>query len=124
MTQMNLSGKIQISEIFRLKSKEKRGIANGGSLFSPVKVQFLSQIDKRKFFNNIKNLKGSIFKEIHVDQCRVKTLEKDYRNLDKVGYDLRKAAPGTKCKIVINNDQKYKLMVQAPREKKFSEYKM
>ena len=121
MTQMKVNGKVQISDIYRLKSKDKKGPLNGGSLFSPVKVQFQSMIDKRNFFKNIRNIKGSIFNEIQINQCVVKSMENDYRELDKTAFDLRQATPGLKYNIVISK-QKYKLMIKNPQEKKFSEY--
>ena len=122
LTQMKLSGNVQVADIYRLKSKQKKSIATGGSLFSPVKVDFQSMIHKRQFFKNIKNLNGSIFNEIQISQCVVKSLEKDYKDLDKQAFDLRKASPGTKCKIIISK-QKYKLIVKTPTDKTFSEYK-
>ena len=81
----------------------------------------MSMVDRRKFFKNIQNINGSIFNEIQINQCVVKSMEKEYKELDKIGFDLRKASPGTKVKIVISK-QKYKLLVKTPTEKTYSEY--
>ena len=121
LTQMKLKGQVQISEIYRLKSKQNKSIASKGSLWSPVRVDFMSMIDKRKFFKNIQNINGSIFNEIQINQCVVKSMEKEYKELDKIGFNLRKASSDTKVKIVISK-QKYKLLVKTPTEKTYSEY--
>ena len=81
----------------------------------------MSMVDRRKFFKNIQNINGSIFNEIQINQCVAKSMEKEYKQLDKIGFDLRKASPGTKVKIVISK-QKYKLLVKTPTEKTYSEY--
>ena len=121
LTQMKLKGQVHIADIYRLKSKQTKSIASGRSLFSPVRVDFKSMIDRRKFFKNIQNINGSIFNEIQINQCVAKSMEKEYKQLDKIGFDLRKASPGTKVKIVISK-QKYKLLVKTPTEKTYSEY--
>ena len=61
-----------------------------------------------------------IFDEIQINPCVVKSLQNEYRALDKIGYNLRKSSPGTKIKIFICK-QKYKLLVKAPKDKIFSE---
>ncbi len=48
-------------------------------------------------------------------------MEKEYKELDKIGFNLRKASPDTKVKIVISK-QKYKLLVKTPAEKTYSDY--
>ena len=81
----------------------------------------MSMVDRRKFFKNIQNINGSIFREIQINQCVPKNMEKEYKELAKIGFDLRNASPGTKVKIVISK-QKYKLLVKTPTEKTSSEY--
>ena len=118
LKELKVEGKVQISDIYRLKSKDKKG----KSPLSPVKVDFLSMIDKRAFFKNISKIRESSFKDIQINQCIVKSLESEFKELDKLNHDLRKASPGLRAKIIIVN-QKYKLFVKAPTDQKYSEYK-
>ena len=115
LKELKVEGKVQISDIYRLKSKDKKG----KSPLSPVKVDFLSMIDKRAFFKNISKIRESSFQ---INQYIVESLESEFKELDKLNHDLKKASPGLRAKIIIVN-QKYKLFVKAPTEQKYSEYK-
>ena len=115
---MKIKDQCKIANIYRLKPMENPGYTQGS--FPPVKVEFLSKIDKSIFMANLKNLKdaGLEHKVIKVGPDVIKPLQNDYFLLDKKAYDIRKALPGTKTKIVIRQFQ-YCLLVRKPGKNSF-----
>ena len=115
---MKIKDQCKIANIYRLKPMENPGYTQGS--FPPVKVEFLSKIDKSIFMANLKNLKdaGLEHKVIKVGPDVIKPLQNDYFLLDKKAYDIRKALPGTKTKVVIRQFQ-YCLLVKKPGKNSF-----
>ena len=115
---MKIKDQCKIANIYRLKPMENPGYTQGS--FPPVKVEFLSKIDKSIFMANLKNLKdaGLEHKVIKVGPDVIKPLQNDYFLLDKKAYDIRKALPGTKTKVVIKQFQ-YCLLVKKPGKNSF-----
>ena len=119
---LEISGKVRVFDMYRLKSK-KSNILNGQSLFSPVKVEFQSKIDRKIFFENVKKLKSSPYETVQVVQNVVKPLADQYHALDKLGFDLRKATKGLKSRISIVK-QEYCLFTKLSKEKEWKQYKV
>ena len=118
LKKLDIADNCWVDDVYRLKSKEPQNIIRGRSLFSPVKVDFISKQDKFLFMSKLKNLKNSPFGTLRIGQSVVQMLKKEYNELDKVAFDLRTDTPGTKTKIFIK-DYKYCLAAKKPNEREF-----
>ena len=93
---MKVDQQVKIHNIYRLKSKDENPISET----EPVRVEFGSTLQKGLFFANIKKLKNSDFNGITVSLDVPKSLQKLYRQLDRMGYDFRQRNKKSKVRII------------------------
>ena len=103
---------VRIQDIFRLKSNAKETKQQTRrSLFNPVKVVFAGRFEKNIFFANLSKLKNTVYSNLNVANDVPKSLIKEFNEMDKLGFDLRKKDKEIKCKVVLV-EKKYRLMTK------------
>ena len=119
LTDMNCQTECTIADIYRLRNNNN---APKPSLptFPPVKVTFLSKLQKSAFMMNLKRL--DIYKTISVSPDVPRLLLPLYRSQDKVLYELRKKQKNLKGHLRIHG-QKVVIMIKNTGQDNFSEYK-
>ena len=117
LKELKISQDVKISDICRLKSNQDVA-KKAKSEFLPTKVEFSTRFEKGLFFSKLKDLKA--FKEIRVSSDVPKMLLEQYKELDRRGYEIRTAEPGTKYRISLKG-QNLSLFIKEQNEKKFQE---
>ena len=106
---------VTISDIFRLKSNKERA---GKSDFLPTKVEFMTKFQKGLFMSKLKHLKS--YNNIKVSFDIPKLLLGQSNELEKKGFELRKAEPTTKTRVMLKG-QKLSLYAKRENEQHFQE---
>ena len=117
LKELKISQDVKISDICRLKSNQDVA-KKAKSEFLPTKVEFSTRFEKGLFFSKLKDLKA--FKEIRVSSDVPKMLLEQYKELDRRGYEIRTAEPGTKYRISLKG-QNLSLFIKKQNEKIFQE---
>ena len=115
LKELEISQMVTISDIFRLKSNKERA---GRSDFLPTKVEFMTKFQKGLFMSKLKYLKS--YNNIKVSFDIPKLLLGQSNELEKKGFELRKAEPTTKTRVMLKG-QKLSLYAKRENEQHFQE---
>ena len=118
LTDMNCQTECTIADIYRLRSN-KNTPKTSLPTFPPVKVTFLTKLQKSAFMMNLKRL--DIYKSISVSPDVPRLLLPLYRSQDKILFELRKNQKNLKGHLRIQG-QKVVIMTKTNAQDKFREY--
>ena len=118
LTDMNCKTECTIADIYRLRNN-KNAPKTSLPTFPPVKVTFLTKLQKSAFMMNLKKL--DIYKSISVSPDVPRLLLPLYRSQDKVLFELRKKQKNLKGHLRIHG-QKVVIMTKTNSQDKFREY--
>ena len=93
---------VYLDDIYRFTKKDlETGAKKDG--ISPVRVQFVSSLDKELFMANLGSLKHSPFRNLSIGVDVPKCLLPKFYELDTIGFNFRKQNPGGRTKIGFKN---------------------
>ncbi len=119
LTDMNCQTECTVADIYRLRNNKQNTPKTAFSTFPPVKVTFLTKLQKMAFMVNLKRL--DIYKTITVSPDVPRLLMPLYRSQDRVLYELRRKNKNLKGHLRIIG-QKVVIMTKTTGQDRFREY--